>query len=314
MLYLSEVKLDKDRERPVAAKSALFAATLIWGSSFVIVKDVTNVWSPGFLLAARFTVAFALLCLIFYKKLKTVNKDYLLSGSIIGVLLFLAYYTQTVGITDTTPGKNAFLSAGYCVLVPFLFWLVNKTRPGVYNLVAAALCITGIGLVSLTEHFTIGFGDALTLVCSLFFALHIVFVAKLARDKDPWLIATLQFGAAAVCSWLVVAAEGGFPADFSLPVLGGVLYLSIFCTAVALSLQNFGQKYTNPSAAALVLCLEAVFGVIFSVVFYHEALTAKIVAGFVLILVSIIVSELGSAFMPMARRRAERNKTPQDGI
>lgn len=298
----------REKERLALAKGALFVATLIWGSSFVIVKDVTNVWSPGFLLAVRFTVAFGLLCLIFCKKLKTIDKNYLLSGSIIGVLLFLAYYTQTMGITDTTPGKNAFLSAGYCVLVPFLFWLVNKTRPGVYNIVAAFLCITGIGLVSLTEHFTIGFGDALTLVCSLFFALHIVFVAKLARDKDPWLIATLQFGVAAVCSWLVVAAEGGLPTDFSLPVLGGTLYLSVLCTAVALSLQNFGQKYTNPSAAALVLCLEAVFGVIFSVVFYHEVLTAKIVAGFVLILVSIVISELGSAFMPMGRKRARRHK------
>lgn len=295
--------MDKDRERQAIAKGALFVATLIWGSSFVIVKDVTNVWSPGFLLAVRFTVAFILLCLVFHKKLQNIDRNYLLSGSIIGVLLFLAYYTQTVGITDTTPGKNAFLSAGYCVLVPFLFWLVNKTRPGIYNIVAALLCITGIGLVSLTEHFTIGFGDSLTLVCSLFFALHIVFVAKLARDKDPWLIAALQFGAAAVCSWLVVAVEGGIPREFDLSVLGGTLYLSVFCTAVALSLQNFGQKYTNPSAAALILCLEAVFGVAFSVIFYHEVLTAKIVAGFVLIFVSILISELGSVFMPLGRRR-----------
>ena len=67
-------------------------------------------------------------------------------------MLFLAYYTQTVGITDTTPGKNAFLTAVYCVLVPFLFWAVDKARPDKFNIIAAVLCIAGIGLVLSLIH------------------------------------------------------------------------------------------------------------------------------------------------------------------
>lgn len=290
-LNFSGGKVEHINKTGIIAKSALFLATLIWGSSFIFVKDITNIWPSAFLLAFRFSVAFILLCLIFHKKLKIINKEYLISGCIIGLMLFLAYYTQTIGITDTTPGKNAFLTAVYCVLVPFLFWAIDKTKPDKFNIISALLCITGIGLVSLTETLTIRFGDLLTLVGGFFFAAHIVCIAKFTKNKDPLIISILQFGFAAFFSWIVTITTETIPTDFNLPILGGALYLSIFCTAIALSLQNFGQKYTNPSAAAIILSFEAVFGVIFSVIFYKEILTTKIILGFILIFISIIISE-----------------------
>ena len=289
-------------EKQGIAKIAMLTATIIWGSSFIIVKDITDVWPSGFLLAVRFTIACLLLAAVFYKRLHLIDKQYLKSGVVIGFMLFMAYYTQTIGITDTTPGKNAFLTAFYCVLVPFMFWLVDKKRPDIYNIMAAFICILGIGLVSLTQKFTIGFGDSLTLVGAVFYAAHIVCVAKLARDKDPWLITVLQFGVAAILSWVVTIAAEPAPTDFSMGVWGGALYLAVLCTAVALSFQNFGQKYTHPSAAAIILSLESVFGVIFSVIFYHEVLTAKIVAGFVLIFVSVLISETKLSFLPFGKK------------
>ena len=295
--------MEKTHGKSGIAKLAMLIATIIWGSSFIIVKDVTDVWPPAFLLAFRFSVAFVLLCLVFRKKLKIINREYLKSGVLIGLMLFLAYYTQTVGITDTTPGKNAFLTAIYCVLVPFLFWAVDKNKPDIYNVAAALICIAGIGMVSLTETFTIGFGDSLTLVGGFFYAAHIVCVAETAKDKDPWIIAALQFGFAALFSWIVTGVAEPRPTDFGADVLGGVLYLSVFCTAIALSLQNFGQKYTHPSAAAIILSLESVFGVVFSVIFYHEVLTAKIVSGFVLIFVSVLISETKLSFLPLPKRK-----------
>jgi drug/metabolite transporter (DMT)-like permease len=296
-LPLQEEEVEEKKKTGALAKSALFTATLIWGSSFIIVKDVTNVWPSGFLLAFRFTAAFILLCIIFHKRLRIINKDYLFSGGIIGLMLFLAYYTQTLGITDTTPGKNAFLTAIYCVLVPFLFWAVDKSKPDKFNILSALICITGIGLVSLTEKFTIGFGDTLTLIGGFFYAAHLVCIAKFSRGKDPLLISILQFGFAAIFSWVLTLTAETLPTDFSLPVLSGVLYLSILCTAVALTLQNFGQKYTNPSAAAIILSFESVFGVIFSVIFYHEVLTVKIVIGFALIFLAVLISETKLSFL-----------------
>lgn len=285
------------------AKIAMLTATVIWGSSFIIVKGITDVWPPAFLLAVRFTLACLVLAAVFRKKLHIIDKEYIKSGAVIGCMLFMAYYSQTIGITNTTPGKNAFLTAFYCVLVPFMFWAVDKKRPDIYNVAAAFICIIGIGLVSLTQRFTIGLGDSFTLVGAFFYAAHIVCVAKFAKDKNPWLITVLQFAVAAVLSWAVTCITEPTPTNFGIEIWGGVLYLAVFCTAVALSFQNFGQKYTHPSAAAIILSLESVFGVFFSVVFYHEVLTAKIIAGFVLIFVSVLISETKLTFLPFLKNK-----------
>lgn len=279
------------------ARTALFAAALIWGSSFFVVKDTVDTIPPNFLLAVRFTIGFLVLALIFRKRLKKLNKEYIWQGAIIGLCLFAAYSSQTIGITDTTPGKNAFLTAVYCVIVPFLFWIVNKTRPDIYNMAAAALCLTGIGLVSLTEGFTIRMGDALTLLGGFFYALHIVMVAKLAKDKDPVLISILQFGFAALAAWAVTLAAEPLPMALTGSTIGAILFLSLGCTALALLLQNVGQKYTHPAAASIILSLESVFGVLFSVIFYGEKLSLRLAAGFVLIFAAIIISETKLNFL-----------------
>ena len=181
--------------------------------------------------------------------------------------------------------------------MPFLFWAVDKSKPDIYNYLAAIICIVGIGLVSLTEGFTIGFGDAFTLLGGLCFAAHMVAVAKLGRDRDPILITILQFGYAAIFAWIVGFATESLPAVWTLDSVLGLLFLAFFATAVALLLQNVGQKYTHPSAAAIILSLESVFGVLFSVIFYGEALTPKLIIGFVLIFIAIIVSETKLSFL-----------------
>ena len=139
--------MDKQKKINSISKIALFGASLIWGSSFIVVKSSMDSLDPNLLLAIRFTIACLLLSLIFYKKLKLINKDYLKKGAVIGILLFLAYSFQTIGITDTSPGKNAFLTAAYCVIVPFLYWLVDKIKPDKYNMLAAIICLAELACV-----------------------------------------------------------------------------------------------------------------------------------------------------------------------
>lgn len=283
--------------RGFGAKIALFIAALIWGGSFLIVKNSMDVMQPHMLLAFRFTIGGILLCLIFYKRLRLLNKDYLLKGGFIGSFLFLAYSLQTIGITDTTPGKNAFLTSIYCVLVPFFFWIADKKKPNLYNIVAALVTIIGIGLVSLNGDFTIRMGDSLTLVSGAIYALHVVAVAKLGKDKDPILLTILQFAYAAVYSWIVALLFEDFPTRWSIEAIGGLIYLSFFATAVAILLQNVGQKYTSPAPASIILSLEAVFGVLFSVIFYHEQITLKLFLGFLFIFSAVIISETKLSFL-----------------
>lgn len=285
------------------AKLCLFGSALIWGSSFIVFKFAIDSIPSNFALALRFTVACFVLYLIFHKKLKRLNKQYMKKGLIIGFFLFAAYCSQTLGLSNTTPGKNAFLTAIYCVLVPFLYWFIDKVKPDIYNFISAVLCITGIGLVSLTSGLTIGIGDSLTLFGGFLFAAHMVAIAKYGKESDPILITILQFGFAAIFCWITTFLFEPIPSMkvFTLPMIGSLLYLALFCTAITILLQNIGQKYTNPSSAAIILSLESVFGVFFSVLLYGESLTPRLLVGFVLIFIAVIISETKLSFITKRR-------------
>ncbi|MBQ2020866.1 MAG: DMT family transporter [Peptococcaceae bacterium] len=283
----------------MVAKLALLLATLIWGSSFIIMKDALDDITTYYLLAIRFTGAFVLLGIVFWKKWKHINKEVIIAGFIMGTALIAAYAFQTFGLMDTTPGKNAFLTAGYCILVPFLFWGVAGTRPDKFNVIAAVLCIVGIGLVALDDNLSVGRGDLLTLVCCVFYALHIVVSAKFTRTMDVMLLTIGQFFFAAMWSWvLAFLFEPPLAvAEMSTEIWMVLGYLCVFATAGALGLQTFGLKYTSPSAGALILSLESVFGVIFSIMVGAEEVTARLLIGFAVIFFAIVVSETKLEFL-----------------
>lgn len=289
--------VEKQTKINTIAKIALLGASIIWGSSFLVVKNSMDSMQPHTLIAIRFTIGSILLCVIFHKKLKKLNKDYIISGGIIGIFLFIAYSIQTIGITDTTPGKNAFLTAVYCVIVPYLYWIVDRNKPDKYNIIAAALCLTGIGLVSISSGFRIQYGDAFSLICGFFYAAHMVAVSKLSKDRDPVLLTIVQFIYTAIISWVVTLFFEDLPKTFSPNAITELLYLAVFATALALLLQNIGQKYTKPAPAAIILSLEAVFGVIFSVIFFKEEITLKLFIGFLLIFLAILTSETKWSFL-----------------
>lgn len=291
------------------ASIALFAAAFIWGTSFVIMKDVSDRLPPSLLLAIRFTIACAVLSLISLKRFKKLDKTYIFPGILIGTLLFSAYLVQTYGLIGTTPGKNAFLTASYCVITPFLFWIVSKKRPDRYHILSAFICLAGILLISVDfgseKLFSVALGDVLTLICGFFYAAHIVAIATTANDKDPMLITILQFGVAAVLSWLTYAGLSVF--GFAPLSLDGVnfgslalqlLYLACACTAAALFLQNFGQKYAHPTGAAVILTFEAVFGALFSLLLGREdgfGITRAV--GFLLVFLAVVISETKLSFL-----------------
>ncbi len=284
------------------AKLALLFATLIWGSSFFVMKETVELLPPMYLLAVRFSLGTLALALLAGPKYRLWNRAYLLHGFLLGVFLFLAYAFQTVGITGTTPGKNAFLTAVYCVLVPFLSWVVDRRRPDRYHVMAALCCIVGIGLVSLTQRFTMGLGDTLTLLGGLFYAFQMVFMARFTGGKDPVLLTLVEFVTAGALCWissLLLETQPPISGD----MWGTLLYLSFICSGLALLLQSFGQKYTDPSSASLILSLESVFGVAFSLAFYGERPTLRMYLGFALILLAVVISETKLSFL--RRKRPE---------
>ncbi|MCI8538328.1 MAG: DMT family transporter [Oscillospiraceae bacterium] len=295
------------------SKPMLLSAALIWGSSFFMMKNTLDAIPTFYLLAIRFTAGAALLALFCLPKWRSqMHLDYLWRGAVMGGFLFLAYSIQTFGLAGTTPSKNAFLTAVYCVIVPFLNWAVMKQRPDRFNILAAVLCITGVGLVSLTSDFSITWGDWLTLLCAVFYAAHIIAVAKVSPEKDIYLLTVFQFAFAGLFAWICGFASGSaFPvtALASPEVLGSLAYLCVMATTVALLFQNVGQVWSDPASAAVLLSLESVFGVLFSVLFYGDPVTFRLVAGFALIFVAVVCSETKFSFLRPASRKRDHSET-----
>ena len=280
-----------------AGRLALLAAALIWGSSFVIMKNTVDDVPVFLLLAIRFSIAFVVLGAVFFRRLRGLDRRFILGGMLCGAMLITAYSLQTFGLVGTTPGKNAFLTAVYCVLVPFLAWIFFRKRPTMWNWLAAVLCVAGIGLVSLNGGLTIAPGDALSLLSGVCYALHIIALSRLGEKGDVFALSIIQFGTTALLAWLLHLLTG--PADIHLPLriwpqLG---YLSILCTCVAITLQALGQKLTPPSQSAILLSLESVFGVLFSLLLSAETLSFQLFSGFTLIFLSVIVSETQLSFL-----------------
>lgn len=286
------------------AKPMLFLAAFIWGSSFFIMKDALDELPVQYLLAIRFTVGAVLLGLVCWKKWKTFTPDYLWRGAIIGAMLFTAYSVQTYGLTLTTPSKNAFLTAVYCVLVPFLYWIFGQVKPDRFHVLAAVLCVTGVGLVSLTGDLSVNPGDGLTLICAVFYAMHIVSVAKVSPGKDIYLLTVFQFAFAAVYAWIGGALTETFPAQaLAKPeVLLPLAYLAVMATTVALLFQNVGQVWSDPASASVILSLESVFGVLCSVLFAGDEVNGRMLAGFALIFVAVVCSETKFSFLPFGKK------------
>lgn len=305
---------------------ALFSAALLWGVSFVAMKNILTNIPTLYILAIRFCGAAIILLPACVTKLKKTGREHLPAAALLGVTLLLAYIFQTYGLRLTTPGKNAFLTSAYCVIVPFLYWAASAFspskghlrrckrsnevhppyelkrgsiagRPDIFNVVAAFICIAGIGFISLDGSFNIGAGDTLTIVCGLFFAIHIVITSKAVEKRDPIMLSMLQFAAAGVLSLLCAFIFEPFPTGVTTVDVWTLVFLTVVSTALCIAMQVFGQKHTPPSQAAVIMTFESVFGAISSVIFYREVITLRLFAGFSLTFAAVIISETKLTFL-----------------
>lgn len=282
---------------------ALLGVAIIWGSSMVVVKTATESLPSDYLVTLRTLLACIALCLLFPKHLKKLDWSYLLPGIVIGGCLFLAYWIQTLSVVDGMPGKSTVLAAIYCVLVPFLAWIVCKRRPNLCQIAAAVLCIVGVGVAAnlSLRSLTIEQSDLYALISSFFYAAHIVTIDRFGEKKDPILLTIVQFFFCSVFGWIVtLVREGGVPA-LPMRALGDLAYLAFMCTGVALLLQNLGQSKVEPTTASILMSTESLFGVLFSVWFAGETLTVTLLCGFVLIFGAILLSQTDPAHLKLRR-------------
>ena len=286
-----------EKRKKLIAKLAIILCAVIWGGSFVLVKVIAGAHGPGFILAVRFTVASLLIGFAFRKHLKNLDKQCVRHGVMVGVAIFLGFLCQTTGLVFTEASKSSFLSTTYCVLTPFVYWIITRNRPESNHFIAGIVCLTGIGFVSLKSSFTMSFGDSITLLSGVFYAVEIALLSTLCRKDDMMMVTFVEMTVSAILAWIYFAFTEDLPTAISLSEVAAIAYIAVLGTFVGLSLQNWAQKYVDSAESALLLAFESIAGAVMGVIFLGEGLTPRIVLGFGLIFLSVVVSEVGNGMV-----------------
>ena len=281
-------------KREWIADAILVLTALIWGTGFVVMKNTLDTVPPGAIIAIRYSIASVLTAIMFRKHLTGLTRGDVQRGAVVGALLSSAYIVQTIGLSMTTAGKNAFLTTVYVLLVPFGCRIVFRQKLDKTNFIAAAMMLAGIGCLSLDgESGGLNLGDLLTLCCGVLFAAHIMAVDCCQERTNTYALIVLQFAFSAVFAFVYsVLFERDMPLSMNMGTVGGLLYLSVFSTTIAMSLQNIGQSMAPASHAAILLSLESVFGALASWLLLGETLTSTMLLGFAVIFGALVVNSI----------------------
>jgi len=275
------------------AELALAGITVIWGTTFVIVKSALADVSTFLFLALRFSVAAIVLAFIYRK---AVRRASLAPGLLAGALLFTAYVFQTMGLELTTPSKSAFLTGLSIPLVPLASSLVYRNKPRLVEV--AGILVASVGMVLMTSpglataQWAVNKGDLLSFLCAVTFALHIVVIAHFSPIMGFESLAVIQVAVAAVAG--LVLSPFAEPVRFH-PTAGtvvAVLVTGLLATAVAFTTMAWAQQYTSATRAALIFALEPVVAWLTSFVLTGETLAFRGKVGAAAILAGILLVEL----------------------
>lgn len=289
--------MERDKRLSIVSDIALILVAAVWGGGFVVVKDALDSFTPLALMSIRFIMASVFVFVFLHKKIGKISKEDIRKGTIVGTFLFLAFAFQTFGLKYTTASKQGFLTATYVVMVPIVYIFLYRKIPSLLVVFSSILAIIGIGLVSLSDSLILNKGDLLTLVCALFFALHIISIEYFARDMDVFKLAFLQIFSAAIMFTISALIFEDIPTNItprSWMLLG---YMSMFATFGCFTVQTIAQKYTSSSHASIILSLESVFAAILGVLILKEAMTSRIAIGCVIIFIAILMIEGDISFI-----------------
>jgi len=285
------------------ADSVLLVVAIIWGSGFVATKVLLNAGiQPFYMMGMRFLIAGVSLGLIFHKRIMKMKKSDVISGLLVGSLLFLAFGSQTVGLAHTTPSKNAFLTGVNVVVVPFLYWALTNKKPDKYGFAAAFICFGGIYFLSSGGNMSFGLGEFLSLLCAFLFAGHIVATGHFVDKTGPFILTFLQMIFASIFSFITAFSVETFPSAVSHETWLAIMYVGLITTMLAFFLQTWAQGHTTTTKVAIILSTEVIFGTLFSVVLLGELLTPRMIVGGIAIFLAIITAETKWDFIKFNRK------------
>jgi len=289
--------------RSLKAHFLLVLVTLVWGVTFVQIKDALGDISPLLFNAVRMTLAGAALALVFRKHLR-MSAAALRTGIWMGTLLWMGYEFQTTGLVLTTPSKSAFLTGVSVVLVPVFLALIWRRHINRWTSLGVLAAFAGLYLLTVPSAGSgllsgINRGDLLTLGCAVTFAFQIIFMGRAMCSHPFEQIATLQACVAAVLMAVTVPLLEKPHAIWSPRVVIAILVTGLLATAAAFTIQAWAQQFTPPTHTALIFVLEPVFAWASSYLLLGERLGTRAGLGALLIIAGVLLSELkGSGSQP----------------
>jgi drug/metabolite transporter (DMT)-like permease len=268
---------------------ALIFVAIVWGAGFVLMKDAISQQPVFDFLATRFTLATLVMVAIRPQVLSSITKQQVLRGSVLGVMLGLAYITQTIGLDLTTAAITGFLTGLYVVFTPLLFWFVFKKKVEKKVIVGATLALTALLFISF-NGLSFDPGQVWLIACALLFAGHIIGLSFWSNAKDIYPLTVIQLAAGSAVCWLGAVPDGYQPPPNAF-VWGTVVFTAVFATAMAFLIQTWAQSIMDPSRVAIILTGEIVFAAVIAVAVGQEVLTTRTIIGGVLIVVAMLIVE-----------------------
>jgi drug/metabolite transporter (DMT)-like permease len=284
-----------NRDMRLRADLALVGITIVWGTTFVVVKDALAHISIFVFLALRFSVAAVALAPIYRKGFR---RTAVLPGLLAGGLLFTAYVFQTLGLELTTPSKSAFLTGLSIPMVPLASSLVYRNKPRSWEVVGIVAASLGMVLMTLGSSAPANFprmeisrGDLLSFLCAVTFALHIVVIGHFSQAIGFESVAVTQIAVAAACGLVLCWFAEPMRLDLTSATVGAILATGLLATALAFTTQAWAQQYTSATRAALIFSLEPVVAWVTSWAVTGETMPNRGKVGAGLILASILLVE-----------------------
>jgi drug/metabolite transporter (DMT)-like permease len=272
------------------AALALLAMTATWGSTFFLIKDLLERVPTLDFLAVRFAVATVAMVVVAPRALSRLSARSRRHAAVLGLVYGLAQILQTAGLAHTAASVSGFITGMYVVATPLFAALILRTRVTLVTWAAVALATAGLGVLTL-DGFSVGYGEAITLVASLIYALHIVGLGAWSTPSEALGMSVLQLLVIAVVCLLATAPDG-----MVLPESGrdwlSVVYMALVAGALALLAQTWAQAHLAPTRTAIIMSTEPVFAAFFAVLLGGEGLTSRMAFGGVMVLAAMLAVEL----------------------
>ena len=289
------------RNKRLLADIALGVCALIWGATFVVVKDALRDVSVFVYVAVRFGLSAAIMAAIFWRELRSLTRRAAWAGTQIGFFMFGGYVFQTAGLKFTTPSKAAFITGSSVVLVPVILAACGLRKITGWIWAGAISALAGLFLLTIPAEGLGGLnrGDPIVFVGAVMFALHIIFVARYVERHSVGTLAFVQIAATGLLATIFIPIAGQLRWErphlaWTGNLIFAVLVTAIGSTVICFYFQVWAQQYASPSHTAILISLEPVFAALTSWLLSAEHLGSRVLLGAALILAGILLAELKS--------------------